>query len=1045
MISVMEDFEIVRKSAAALTASADPSFLGSEEPQKGVVVSDRGFGGASSERVFSVVDSAEKMPDLVVRVSGEGAKRTSGLLEEKAKLENDVDDVLYPAGESRDSFDESSGLMHGYRVGDMVWGKVKSHPWWPGHIFNESFASPSVRRMRGDGLVLVAFFGDSSYGWFDPGELIPFEPNFPEKSRQTSSRNFVRAVEEAVDEASRRCALAVACRCRNRHNFRPSTVPGYFHVDVVGYEPGGLYSLSQINESRDNFVPQELLSFVNQLALGPRGNNGNTIEWIQTAAKLVAYRRSVFEEFDETYAQAFGVEPMRPSYNSVGGLDQIGRFAPRVAPLSGPLVVAEVLGSRRSSTRLKSGKNSSKKNKYVLKRREDLPPAVSSVLPGVHSVSQPPHHAFFTSSPESGGEPPVSRLESDYFLKKREAQPPVSSTVADVSGEGKAGAEVFPFLPSGYSQKAEPVEIKKDGESSEYVARDVPVESSQGRDGVDNATKKVSKRPREDVGDAGEGKKKKKRKKDGVGADHHHAGSGYADHRRMVAGRSIGVVSRGNIDDLVTQEDGINMELPPGLDLNSMSLSRLVGDLSSIALDPFYGEEEDAPAIVRHVFLRFRSLVYQKSLILGSGEQAAPAYAPAGRDGRGVREPLLSSSNSQKKSSKIGDVTKAERKRDPSDRQEELSVKKMKKINQLKQLASKKRAAMSQNDSNLQKQQQKDIAPAVSAATAEATRKPELPPAPKVPSPTFLMMKFMPRTILPSPMNLKARFTRFGPLDPSATRVYWKTYTCKVLFKYKSDAQSAYDFVKNNEMFGQSKVQYSLRDFGVPGPDDLDKDFFLTTRPFDKDAFQARHGNAGAQMPSSSQLRQNQMQLKSILKKPGGDDSYNPNNSAAATAVPAATSGGIVRESPRVKFMLKDDEDRGDPPLKAVNSNTNGGGGQVPVLPSIEQISRHASRSLPLAPPPPSVPPLQPHRIPLQPPSSMPQTFVPPPPPAAHLSQPRVPQPGVLMQRPLPPPRVPTEGTNADISGPMLSLLLKCNDIVGRLKSSLGYTPYHTL
>ncbi|KAK8966125.1 hypothetical protein KSP40_PGU008194 [Platanthera guangdongensis] len=1024
MISVMEDFEIVRKSAESVAAAADLSFLGAEKPREGVVVSDGCFGGVSSERVFSVVDSAETMPDLVVRVSGEGAK-----------LETDADDVLSPAGESRDSFDESSGLMHGYRVGDMVWGKVKSHPWWPGHIFNEAFASPSVRRMRGDGLVLVAFFGDSSYGWFDPAELIPFEPNFPEKSRQTSSRNFVRAVEEAVDEASRRVALAVACCCRNRHNFRPSTVPGYFHVDVVGYEPGGLYSSTQINEARDNFVPLELLSFVNQLALGPRANNGNTIEWIQTAAKLVAYRRSVFEEFDETYAQAFGVEPMRPSYNSVGGLDQIGRFAPRVAPLSGPLVVAEVLGVRRSSTRLashKPGKNS-KKNKYVLKRREDLPPAVSSALPGVPSSSQPPHHAFLPSLPDSGGEPPISRLESNYFFQKRETPPPpFSSMSADLSSECKPGAEVF--LPPDYSPKPEPVEIKRDRESS--MVFDVPVESSEEHDGVDAVMEKVLKRTREDLDFTGEEKKKKKKrkkKKDLLGADHH-ASSGYADHRRIVAGRSLGA-AHGQISDVVPQEDGINMDLPPGLDLNSLSLTRLVNDLSSIALDPFYGDEEDAPAIVRHVFLRFRSLVYQKSLVLGSGEQAAPSQTSAGRDGRTPREP---SSSFQKKS--FGEVTKTVRKRDPSDRQDELSVKKMKKMNQLKQLVSKKRDAMSQNNPNLQQQtkDQKETAMAV----VEATRKPELPPAaPKLPSPTFLLMKFPPRSILPSATNLKARFARFGPLDPSATRVYWKSYTCKVLFKYKSDAQSAYDFVKNNQLFGQAKVYYNLRDLEISGQDQLPE-----SRPSDKDAGQYRHGNAGVQIPSSSsQLRQNQMQLKSILKKPGGDDSYNPNNAATTTvAAAAASSGAIVRESPRVKFMLKDDEDlRGEPPVKVANSNTNGGGGQVPFLPSIDQISRQAPKSIPF-PPPPSAPPLQllqPHRIPLPPPPAMP----PPLPPAAQLSKPRVTPPGVLMQRALAPAGVVTEGSHADISGPMLSLLLKCNDIVGRVKSSLGYTPYHML
>jgi DNA (cytosine-5)-methyltransferase 3A len=100
----------------------------------------------------------------------------------------------------------SKALSYGFEVGDMVWGKVKSHPWWPGQIFNEAFASPSVRRVKKMGYVLVAFFGDNSYGWFDPAELIPFEPHVKEKSQQTSSDHFAKAVEEAMNEVGRRRA-----------------------------------------------------------------------------------------------------------------------------------------------------------------------------------------------------------------------------------------------------------------------------------------------------------------------------------------------------------------------------------------------------------------------------------------------------------------------------------------------------------------------------------------------------------------------------------------------------------------------------------------------------------------------------------------------------------------------------------------------------------------------------------------------------------------------------------------------------------------------
>lgn len=80
----------------------------------------------------------------------------------------------------------------GYRheVGDMVWGRVESHPWWPGQIFDEAFACPSVCNTKKKCHVLVAFYGDNSYGWFEPGELIPFDPHFTEKSKQINTRIF---------------------------------------------------------------------------------------------------------------------------------------------------------------------------------------------------------------------------------------------------------------------------------------------------------------------------------------------------------------------------------------------------------------------------------------------------------------------------------------------------------------------------------------------------------------------------------------------------------------------------------------------------------------------------------------------------------------------------------------------------------------------------------------------------------------------------------------------------------------------------------------
>ncbi|ONK78641.1 uncharacterized protein A4U43_C02F20930 [Asparagus officinalis] len=75
------------------------------------------------------------------------------------------------------------------------------------------------------------------------------------------------------------------------------------------------------------------------------------------------------------------------------------------------------------------------------------------------------------------------------------------------------------------------------------------------------------------------------------------------------------------------------------------------------------------------------------------------------------------------------------------------------------------------------------------------------------------------RSTLPSVANLKARFARFGPLEVDSTRVFWKSHSCRVQFKYKSDALKALGYVKSNDIFGQIQVDYSVREVEAPAPE----------------------------------------------------------------------------------------------------------------------------------------------------------------------------------------------------------------------------------
>ncbi|XP_042505465.1 uncharacterized protein LOC122082029 [Macadamia integrifolia] len=1077
----------------------------------------------------------------------------------------------------------ASALRYGFKIGDMVWGKVKSHPWWPGHIFSVAFASPSVRWTKREGHVLVAFFGDSSYGWFDPAELIPFDPHYAEKSRQTNSRNFLKAVEEAVDEACRRRALALACYCRNPFNFRPANVQGYFSVDVGGYEPGGVYSVKQIEMARDSFHPDEMLSFVLRMALTPRNDEQKGIDWIKDKALVLAYRKAVFEEYDETYAQAFGVQTIR-SRDTSGVLYQPEKVPSR-APLSGPLVIAEALGERKSSTKLIKGKDQSKKDKYLLKRRE------GPNDPKSHHVSQGPVGISVPSSLKKGVAAPVA---GDYVLQKRESMKPLTprkvaagmiSGVISVPSQGAAEQEGIqvaakrpivapkgsvdsavntsqvselagsqlslpaaggsaPLAQGGQEYGKQPLDedmcglqevkgrvsvdvvgggpisagmnLSNTGGMSEHrgavhrdfwqggaamvdakheeqliVGRTVEVleqakmriaKPSKDHNGLDSVWEGASglpllaadvKHPASKVVNTGSDtgmkaknvrkhpgdelnfeksimRERKKKKKKELGSE------ASLDHKqkylkiqkdgepvRKSAGKSIGI-------GMVSQKkvDGANDSFPssslmtPSVDMGDadVDLPQLVDDLLALALDPFHGVERNSPAIVRQILLRFRSIVYQKSLVLlplteaETSDQGNKSSAVTGGldipPGDERNQP--SDSRPPKHLFRSDDLTKAGRKRNPSDRQEEISAKRLKKLKELKALTMEKKSG-SLNISEMQRDRKdiKDTGVGVPAKPIKADSVKKLEPSVRVAEPTMLVIKFPPKTTLPSIPELKARFVRFGQLDHSAIRVLWKSSTCRVVFKHKSHAHAAYNHaIRNSSLFGNVKVKYYLRDLETPAQESFDLVRRREDTADETTQLKVPSTNNSAGEPRQAaflpRLPQPAVQPKSILKKPNGDE--------------AGPIVGVSRDSPRVKFMLGGEESsRGEQLVisSSVNNNGSNADGGASSL-AMGVYSKNFQKVISPLPP----------LLPLPPRSSLDARESPA---VGQLPKFHYLHHSEVEMRNNHNYFVPTtttitiSATNIDISHQMLNLLMRCSDIVTDVKSSLGYVPYHPL
>ncbi|KAL6551483.1 hypothetical protein OROGR_007637 [Orobanche gracilis] len=100
-----------------------------------------------------------------------------------------------------------------YHVGDFVWGKIKSHPWWPGQIYDSKDASEFALQHSQEGRLLVAYFGDGSCSWSLPSQLVPFVDNFKLMSADGSSKSFLNAIESAVTDIGRLVEDTITCKC----------------------------------------------------------------------------------------------------------------------------------------------------------------------------------------------------------------------------------------------------------------------------------------------------------------------------------------------------------------------------------------------------------------------------------------------------------------------------------------------------------------------------------------------------------------------------------------------------------------------------------------------------------------------------------------------------------------------------------------------------------------------------------------------------------------------------------------------------------------
>ncbi|KAI3731029.1 hypothetical protein L1987_62212 [Smallanthus sonchifolius] len=175
-----------------------------------------------------------------------------------------------------------------FSVSDLVWGKVRSHPWWPGQIFDPSDASEKAMKYHKKDCLLVAYFGDRTFRWNDSTVLKPLRENFSQIVEHMNSEAFDNAVHCALQEVSRRVELGLTCSCI------PHDI--YENIKYQIVDNSGIKQESSKRHGADesasvnSFEPDMLVDYMRLLAKFPY-DAGDKMELTMAKAQLSSYGR----------------------------------------------------------------------------------------------------------------------------------------------------------------------------------------------------------------------------------------------------------------------------------------------------------------------------------------------------------------------------------------------------------------------------------------------------------------------------------------------------------------------------------------------------------------------------------------------------------------------------------------------------------------------------------------------------------------------------------------------------------------------------------
>eukprot|EP01018_Ginkgo_biloba_P010370 Gb_40891 [translate_table: standard] len=707
---------------------------------------------------------------------------------------------------------------HRLSVGDLVWGKVKSHPWWPGQIFDSSDASEIANRYIKKDCMLVAFFGDATFGWCKESQLIPFEANFEEQEKQSAvaAKAFSNAVMKALDELARRVKLGLTCSCQSEEARR---ILENKAIVNSGIRDGAIVNNHRdISHAANAFDTSKFLSTIQTLAKSPLMDNNLEITVACAQASAILNVKALF----------------------VSGKISAGisgkRTTSKDKPLSTSAVRTQVQSSRKKSkmsSRSSLGKRRRNSEGKQLKKNKKR--RIDDLIAG--------DEASYEAGEDDGHDETLLEIAGSKakLLKKLLESPqksPKMESRLTRSGETKnAVGLVLKSDRNDYVSKTKlaedgslprkvtPTKIKKHRKVESIFTSDVQTNDSnamQGKRDLSSISPGVAQ-------DATKAQKTLK-----LGECIKKVASELTSTSPGIKGMDVTVVKNtGESGKKLAGSIPKNVRSSPSskrqnaLPVRECSSTRqLLSELLVVAQDPLYWvKEKKMPSRLIIPFLEFRNAVFEKSSAnsdinnASTTKSASQIHKP--KSLKSCSKLLGSSHTEYLKHSEWTDKASTLKPRSHAE-QTKLKRKAESPLEGVRKIAKHSIRLPSPPWSN-KVTKQKLEEKLGNRYAKQYSRRPMIPQPPVKSfrefhrdsnhnqNPAALFMRFPKGFALPSEIELKAKFARFGPLELSETRVFRRSGCAQVVFKRHSNAEAAFNFASENNVFGSATVSFRLR------------------------------------------------------------------------------------------------------------------------------------------------------------------------------------------------------------------------------------------